>query len=141
MSKKEELALGVLESVQNDIHGYTLGIIASLERTAPSEAAQKKAWNKNPAAWHKVRREYIETSQRIVADGYGSPTTNNVNITIIKKLDKLCLKDQQKLITEALARKMKEGENFGYIGKAEVIDAEVVPEEKGVNRIEDGKDA
>lgn len=135
MNKKEEAVLGVLESVQNDIHGYMLGILARLERTAPSEAAEHKAWTKNPAAFHKTRREAVETSQRIVANGYGTTTTNNLNITVIKKLGTLCLKDQQKLLTEALAEHIKKGENFGYIGKTEVIDAEVIPEATGVNRM------
>ena len=116
----------------HDVHTYLEHSLARLHRVEPDEDAQKKYFKRNPAAWYKAKNETVAMGQKIKKDGDGNTAAKALTINIMN----LGIVDRQKVLLEEFEKLNAVGKKMGYV-PADVREAEVVPETKGKNRMDE----
>jgi len=119
----------------HDIHDYLEDNLKTLKRVKPSDKAQEKYFEKNPAAWYRECNNSIDTGQKIKRDGEGNTASQHKAMADMLKLG---IQDQIKLLHDLASKSIEYGIKMGY-KPVEIREAQVVPEDKGKNRLEEGK--
>ncbi len=132
ITSEEMLAL-----VETNIHGMVQGELATLQQCAPDLEARKKYYKKHVGSYNRDFNATVGTEQKIKAGGYGNASTKNLTIN----LHGMGLSEKLKALDEWTKEAREYGEKMGY-GKAKekAVEAEVIPDDKGENRIKDAEE-
>ncbi len=120
---KWNMSKNMLELTDTNMHGLYVHDMAMLNEVAPSKKRQQAYFSKNVGAWYKARKSVADTEQSERHKGFGNKASgSNVDWNLLGMSDKL------KMLKDA----MELAEELGY---RKPLEAEVVPETKGKNRL------